>query len=377
MAGIYIHIPFCRQACHYCDFHFSTNLTKQQQMVDAICKEIDRRSDYLSEPINTIYFGGGTPSLLKISEVEAILDKLHHQFSISSNPEITFEANPEDLDIQYCKELRSAGVNRLSIGFQTFENNGLEWMNRAHDAQKAEQSFEHAREAGFENISIDLIYALPKAKEDRWHFDLKKALTIDPEHISLYGLTIEERTVFGKRKKDGQLIELPEEKAAEQYLFAIEHLTSFGYQLYEVSNFAKSGYESKHNTAYWSGVEYLGIGPGAHSFNGHSRQFNIRNNPKYLKSMEVGDQFYEIETLTEIQKLNEHILTSLRKANGLSLATASTKFGVDVLKDHREVLTTYKDHALLVITNDSIRLTAKGFLVADDVALQLFYDEPE
>ena len=375
MAGIYIHIPFCRQACHYCDFHFSTNLKNQSEMIGAICKEIHSNSGYLSEPIETIYFGGGTPSLLSTDQISRVLNQVYKEFEIALSTEITLEANPEDLDKTKCEQLKDIGINRLSIGFQTFENEKLMWMNRAHNSQEAKSSLENARAAGFDNVSLDLIYALPNSGTEHWQSDITQALELDPDHISLYGLTIEDRTVFGKRKIDGQLVELPEEAAAKQYLNAIQMLADSGFQQYEVSNFAKSGYHSRHNNAYWNGVSYLGVGPGAHSYNGQTRQFNIRNNPKYIKSIAHGITYFEVEELTKTQLLNEHILTGLRKVEGISLKKIQSKFDIDLLATYKKTLADFQHQELIKISDDSIHLTSKGFLVADDIALQLFLDE--
>lgn len=374
MAGIYIHIPFCRQACHYCDFHFSTNLKTQDEMVNAICQEIIQRSGYVSEKIETIYFGGGTPSLLSHEQLRKISETIKSTFDLSNLSEVTLEANPEDLDIKKSQELKELGINRLSIGFQTFDNGKLNWMNRAHNSEDAEIAFQSAREAGFDNISIDLIYALPNAKNDQWNSDLNQIFELNPDHISLYGLTIEDKTVFGKRKKEGKLVELPEDDAAEQYLHAIEALKDQGFEHYEVSNFGKPGFHSKHNNSYWSGVSYLGVGPGAHSFNGKSRQFNVRHNARYIKATKSSNTFFEIEDLTETQRLNEQILTGLRRAQGINFEDLKAKFDVDLKTTYSQELEKFQNQDLIVLTNASIRLTTKGFLVADDIALQLFFD---
>lgn len=346
-----------------------------KEMVESMCIEIHKRSDYLNEPIETIYFGGGTPSVLNEDLLSRLLNQIYTEFNIAKQPEITLEANPEDLSLSKCNQLKEMSFNRLSIGFQTFENAKLGWMNRGHDAEEAIRSFDDARNAGFENISIDLIYALPNVRTMHWQSDLLKAIELDPEHISLYGLTIEDQTVFGKRKNQGKLVELPEEEAAKQYLDAIETLKDKGYSHYEVSNFAKTGFPSKHNQAYWDGVSYLGIGPGAHSYNGLSRQFNVRNNAKYIKSIANGSPFFEVENLTKTQLLNEHILTGLRRAEGISFKSIAIKFGIDLSVEFGPEFTELRHQELIQITNDSIHLTSKGFLVADDVALQLFFDE--
>ncbi|MEM0938549.1 MAG: radical SAM family heme chaperone HemW [Bacteroidota bacterium] len=375
MAGIYIHIPFCRQACHYCDFHFSTNLKNQDLMINAICDELISRSGYLNEDIATIYFGGGTPSLLNSDQTKKLLQTIEKNFSILPFSEITFEANPEDLTLNKLKVLKKLGINRLSIGIQTFRNEELNWMNRIHDSKQAERAFLNARNAGFKNISLDFIYALPNYSNSFWELDLSKAVEMEPEHISLYGLTIEERTVFGKRRNKNKLKELPEEEAAEQYLHAISFLNLSGYNHYEVSNFAKPGFYSRHNLAYWSGQNYLGVGPGAHSFNGRTRQLNIRNNPKYLKAWIKKSTFFQIEELSEIQLLNETILTRLRRESGISFKEVNEKYNVDLKRIYHGILTKLHQQKLAIYSEDSLRLTSHGFLVADEIALQLFFQE--
>jgi len=375
MAGIYIHIPFCRQACHYCDFHFSTNLSRESEIVQAICHEIDDRSDYVNERIETIYFGGGTPSILSANCLNEILAAIKKSFEVSSSAEITLEANPEDLDKAKLRELRLSGVNRLSIGFQTFSDAKLKWMNRIHSSEEALKSFHNARESGFDNISVDLIYALPDHGLDAWMKDLQLAASFNPEHISIYGLTIEERTVFGKRKISGLLIEEPEEMAAEQYLQTIEVLEANGYKQYEVSNFAKPGFESKHNSSYWAGDKYLGVGPGAHSFDGRSRQFNVRNNAKYLKAISANSSYHESEELSKSQIANERILTRLRTSSGIDLEKFKSDFELNLLAEHQELIEQLRKQNFLKIKEQNLFLTSTGFLVADEIALKLFFDE--
>ncbi len=375
MAGIYIHIPFCRQACFYCDFHFSTNLKNQEAMVEAIVHELSYRSNYLTDEVSTIYFGGGTPSVLTKNQIAKFIQTIKKKFKLTSDPEITLEANPEDLTPNKLDELRKLGINRLSIGVQTFHDKELKWMNRIHDSKQAISSIKNARKAGFSNISLDLIYALPGNGHSLWKDELTKAVELDTEHISLYGLTIEDRTVFGNRKKNNQLIEMPEEAAADQYLHAISFLNSMGMDHYEVSNFAKPGYYSQHNLAYWSGRSYLGVGPGAHSFDGLSRQLNIRNNSKYLKAIQNGESYFEIENLSKIQRMNEFILTGLRKKEGISFEEIRGTFGIDFLDIYSDILNQYDHQGLIELNENSMHLTSYGFLVADEMALRLFFQE--
>lgn len=375
MAGIYIHIPFCRQACHYCDFHFSTNLSSQQEMVDSIALEIDHRQDYLTQKVHTIYFGGGTPSLLSTQQLEHLLNTVKNTFEVDGSAEVTLEANPEDLSPKKASELFSLGINRLSIGIQTFDDNRLKWMNRAHDADAASQAFENARTAGFQNISLDLIYAIPDHSRSQWESDIQEIVKLNPEHISLYGLTIEDRTVFGKWEQENKLIQVPEDDAAKQYLFAIDYLTSHGYQQYEVSNFGKANYYSRHNNSYWMGIPYLGVGPGAHSFDGDSRRFNIRNNPKYLKSKKANDPYFETELLSQNQRINEQILTQLRTARGLSLIDLNNKLSTPLEEAHSEFLEELIEQDLVAVQDGFLRLKPSGFLVADSIALRLFLSD--
>jgi oxygen-independent coproporphyrinogen III oxidase len=376
LAGIYIHIPFCRQACHYCDFHFSTNLNLVDAMYAAIIEEIHLRKAYLSgEKISTIYFGGGTPSVLSKDQIAGILGAISSNFSISENPEITLEANPEDLNQTRLNELKSIGINRLSIGIQTFDNDRLKYINRTHNSEDARKCISNAFDAGFQNISADLIYALPPASMEYWQRDLNEMIALGLPHISLYGLTIEEKTVFGHWQAKGRLIETPEEIAAQQYRYAIETLTSNGYIQYEVSNFGKEGFQSRHNAAYWGGEKYLGIGPGAHSYNQKERSFNIQNNPKYIKSINDGAIPETIELLSKIQMLNENILTRLRTREGIDMASLNLKFDVNLAVLRKTELQQSANEGLIRIESNHIRLTTEGFMVADEVALRLFFDE--
>ena len=372
MAGIYIHIPFCRQACHYCDFHFSTNLKPQNEMVDAITKEISSRRDYISEPVSTIYFGGGTPSILETNQIDQLLQVVFKNFEVDARPEITLEANPEDLTEEKAEELKKLGINRLSVGVQTFDSEKLKWMNRVHNSDEILTAFEHSRKAGFDNISLDLIYAIPDHSTKRWEADLQAAVDLSPEHISLYGLTIESGTVFGKWELKNKLIQVREDEAANQYLFAIAFFRNHGYQQYEVSNFGKKNFHSRHNNAYWSGIPYLGVGPGAHSFDGRERRFNVRSNQKYLKALAVGNQYFESETLSEIQLINEQVLTQLRTSKGLDITKIDSQLNADFIAMKSDFLKEMQHQDLIEIKNGFLSLRPNGFLVADEIALRLF-----
>lgn len=345
-------------------------------MVNAIAEEIGLKKEYISEEVKTIYFGGGTPSLLSNAQLKKLLDAVYENFEVSKSAEITLEANPEDLSLEHAKSIRENGVNRLSIGMQTFDESRLKWMNRIHSSGEAIRAFENARAAGFENISLDLIYALPDLNEEDWKADLQRIVPLNPEHISLYGLTIEEKTVFGKWKEQNKLIEVPDDDAAQQYLFGIEFLKSKNYKQYEVSNFGKEGFYSRHNNAYWSGTSYLGVGPGAHSFDGeNTRTFNVRNNAKYLKAIENNQECSEVETLSGIQRINERILTELRTAKGVDLTRIESLTGSRLENLHSSFLNEMASKNMIDIQDGFLRLKPHGFLVADEIALRLFFSE--
>lgn len=345
-------------------------------MHHAILEELKLRSGYLNdETINTIYFGGGTPSLFSGKQIEEILNLINSHFEVSQFAEITLEANPDDLTKSILQSLKKVGINRLSIGVQTFDDDRLSFMNRAHSANEARESIKLAFETGFTNMTADLIYAIPPENMGYWEKDLSEMIALGLPHISLYGLTIEEKTVFGNWLAKGKLHETSEDIAARQYRYAIETLTEAGYEHYEVSNFAKPGFRSKHNSAYWSGEKYLGVGPGAHSYDGNTRSYNVRNNTKYINEIEKGVLPETIEYLSKIQRINEYVLTHLRTAKGIDLTEVRSKFEVDLKKDSKQVLSNYLNQGLIVWEGDQIRLTIDGFMVADEIALGLFYDE--
>lgn len=344
-------------------------------MVNAIGQEIRSRRDYINETIETIYFGGGTPSLLTKTQFEHLLTSIKENFRLGDSPEITLEANPEDLTPEKASAMYKQGINRLSVGVQTFNEEKLTWMNRVHSSTEAKTAYENARAVGFDNISLDLIYAIPDHDRSDWEKDLSTIVQLDPEHISLYGLTIEDKTVFGKWEKENRLIQVPEDEAAAQYLLAIDFLKRAGFVQYEVSNFGKEGFYSRHNNAYWSGVPYLGVGPGAHSFNGTTRSFNVRNNPKYIKAIKEGLSYSETEQLSDTQRLNEQILTQLRTAKGLDLIAIEERAGESLLKLHSGFIDELREKDLVATEGNYLRLKSRGFLVADEIALRLFFPE--
>ncbi|MBD2755477.1 radical SAM family heme chaperone HemW [Spirosoma validum] len=372
---LYLHIPFCKQACHYCDFHFSTSLSQKSALVDALCTEIGLQKNYLpNQPLETIYFGGGTPSLLTESELEQLLATIHAQFTVSSTAEITLEANPDDLSAEKLQMLRRY-VNRLSIGIQTFDEATLRWMNRAHTATEAEACVGLAREAGLENMSVDLIYGIPNRDSLRWQADLQNVLSLNVPHISAYALTIEPDTAFGRWQKKGKFPPADEALAAEQFEELTKALTEAGYEHYEISNFARPAHYARHNTAYWQRRAYLGIGPSAHSYNGHSRQYNIANNARYIADIQQGKLPATVEELTTADQVNEYLLTGLRTQWGCSLAELNTLLGKDFAQAQEQDLKAMYASGWLINDGDQLWLSQAGKLFADRVAATLFVEE--
>ncbi len=373
MAGIYIHIPFCKQACHYCDFYFSTNTARRTELIDAIGKEIALQKNYIrGEEINTIYFGGGTPSLLTPEEIGVILNDIHCTFTIAPSPEITLEANPDDLVFAKLLALKSIGINRLSIGIQSFDDDILKFLNRAHNAGMAAKSYEDARAASFENISIDLMYAIPGQDHKVWKKNIQKAISLNPEHISSYSLTIENKTVFGKWAAQKKITAPDDDISAAEHIVLIDELEQAGFEHYEVSNFSKPSFMSKHNSSYWKGEKYLGLGPSAHSFDGTSRQSNISNNRLYLAAIQSDHVPASIEILSREDKINDWLLTGLRTAWGTNLADLLKNYQFDLLQIHGPYIKQLIDSNLAVVSDQSLILTKSGRLLADKIAADLF-----
>lgn len=372
MAGIYIHIPFCKQACHYCDFHFSTNLAIKKDFIDALVKEIKMAKEYIiGKNLETIYVGGGTPSILEISELTQIFKALEDHYSISDIQEITLEANPDDLNIEKLLAYKKLGINRLSIGIQSFNDGHLNFTNRNHTSFQATQCVKEAQKAGFDNISIDLIYGIPSRNHDIWKKDLELALALEVQHISAYCLTIEPKTVFGNWKASQKMTFATDDFEAEQFEFLLNTLSKYGFEQYEISNFCKNEQYAKHNTNYWQNKHYLGLGPSAHSFNGLERRWNISNNKKYVESINLGIIPFESEILTDKDKANEYIMISLRTKWGLNLARLSGKLGVDI-KILESSLKMLEKKRLINIDNGIVHLTDQGKLLGDDVSSELF-----
>ena len=376
MAGIYIHIPFCKQACHYCDFHFSTSLKYKNEMLASIHKEIELQKRYLNnQKIETIYFGGGTPSLLSADEISLLIAKIQTTFEVVNHPEITLEANPDDLGVEKLKDLRNTEINRLSIGVQSFFDEDLKWMNRAHYANEAESAIKRAQDFGLENITIDLIYGYPLLSDEKWIQNIKKAIDFQIPHISSYSMTVEPQTALASFINKGKQKPLDEAQSANQFQILIEELTSNGFEHYEISNFAKPNQYSKHNTNYWFGVNYLGIGPSAHSFNGETRQWNIANNAKYLAELLKGKIPFEIEKLSLENKYNEYIMTTLRTQWGVNLLKIEQDFSERQKKNLLAAAEEYLDKDWLVLADNKMVLTTKGKFYADLIASELFITE--
>ena len=378
MAGIYIHIPFCKQACHYCDFHFSTSLKHKDELLQCIHEELQLQRPYLeNQTVETIYFGGGTPSLLSASELIKIIDTVHQNFEVLNQAEITLEANPDDLGIEKLKELRNTAINRLSIGVQSFFDEDLKWMNRAHQAQEAETAVKRAQDFGLENITIDLIYGYPLLSDEKWNNNIQKTIDLTIPHISSYSLTVEPQTALDSFIKKGQQKPLDEMQSATQFKFLIQELTQNGFEHYEISNFAKPNQYAKHNTNYWRGIHYLGIGPSAHSFNGQSRQWNIANNAKYIQEITLKKVPFTLETLSLENKFNEYIMTSLRTQWGIDLAKIELDFGINYKNKLLTCADEYMNDNLLALDDEKLKLTPKGKLLADKIASDLFITDDE
>jgi oxygen-independent coproporphyrinogen III oxidase len=371
LAGAYIHIPFCKQACTYCDFHFSTNLGNKKTLVDAISREISLRKDYLTDSsLQSIYFGGGTPSLLSRSELETILLGLNQNYNWNTDSEICFETNPDDITVAALKNWIQVGINRLSIGLQSFNNQELKWMNRAHTAEESTASVKLAQDTGITNITIDLIYGSKYQTLESWELTLRKAISLNTQHISAYNLTIEEKTALGINHKKGKEPGINDELSSRQFLMMKELLEEVGFIHYEVSNFAKPGYFAKHNSNYWLQQPYIGFGPSAHSFNSQSRQWNVKSNSGYIQSVNDGKGFYEIEELSLNDKFNEYILTRLRTIWGCNINEMTKLFGSDLTESFIKRIKSKND---LVTENQGIyTLTKSGLLFADGLASDLF-----
>ena len=372
MSGIYIHIPFCKQACHYCDFHFSTSMKKKDEMVLALAKEIElRKNESQNETVETIYFGGGTPSVLTIDDIRFLIDKVYEHYKVIENPEITLEANPDDLDNETILHYANSPINRLSIGVQSFFEDDLQLMNRAHNSAEAKKCLEFATQH-FDNISIDLIYGMPNMSNEKWLQNIETALSFNIPHISSYALTVEPKTALDKMIKVGTVPKLDDDLAQQHFHILIDTLQEKGFVHYELSNFGQPNYFSKNNTAYWLGKKYIGIGPSAHSYNGESRSWNIANNSLYLKEIAENKLPSETETLSKTDQYNEYIMTGLRTIWGVSLERIETEFGTKYLDYLQQQAEKFISDNLLVIENNVLKTTKKGKFLSDGIASDLF-----
>ena len=374
MAGIYIHIPFCKQRCSYCAFYSSTLYNIKEEYVDALCNELRMRKEYLKgETVETIYLGGGTPSTLTISQLQKICDTVYATYPVSDTPEVTIECNPDDLTPEFLKQLKTMPFNRISMGVQSFNDMQLKRLGRRHNAEKACSAVKNARAAGFGNISIDLMFALPGSTKEEWMHDLETAIALNPDHLSAYNLMYEEGTPLYNSLQRGEFKELSEEENLEQFQMLINSMKAAGYRHYEISNFALPGRESRHNSSYWNDTPYIGCGAAAHSYGGTSREWNIADIKEYIKGINSGKRNFEIEHLNEEERYNDTILTRLRTADGLPLAWMEEKFSGR--------LNTYmlraaeKEVALgnLKEENGHLSLTEKGIFISDAVIRELIY----
>ncbi len=374
MAGIYIHIPFCRQKCYYCDFYKTVNTTLTEKFLSALKIEIVQRKNYFeNEVVETIYFGGGTPSVLTKTELSGIIDFLRQHFNISQTVEITFEANPDDLSVEYLNNVYSTGVRRLSIGIQSFQDEFLQKMNRRHDANQAIEAVENAAKIGFNDISVDLIYGLPGLKIEQWKTDLEQVFNLPVQHLSAYHLTYHKGTSFYTWLKKGTLKALKEAESIKQFEILVQMAKENGFEQYEISNFAKEGRYSKHNSSYWKGVKYLGLGPSAHSFNGVSRSWNISHIDSYIKSLESGLPYFEEEILSENNKYNEYILTHIRTIWGVSQHELEERFGTEKSNYFSINIHRYINTGLVKLNNGIYNLTEKGMFVSDEIMSNLMF----
>ncbi len=372
MAGIYIHIPFCKRACHYCDFHFSTSFKYKDELVAALKQEIILQKQYLqNEDIETIYFGGGTPSVLETTEINALLETVFTNFKVKADAEITLEANPDDLHPQKIRDLKLTPINRFSIGVQSFFEEDLVWMNRAHNAAEAFTSIKTAQDYGFENITIDLIYGYPLLTNEKWQYNLEQFFNLQIPHLSAYSMTVEPQTALASFISKKKQPAMNEEQSAAQFEFLMNETEKQGLEHYEISNFSLPGKHSRHNSNYWAGVKYLGIGPSAHSFNGKTRQWNVANNAKYLAALEKSEIPFTIESLSAEDCVNEYIMTALRTSKGLTLNFAEQIYPQSSAAIIKEAAV-FINQKWIIQNQENLSLTHEGKLYADHIAARLF-----
>lgn len=373
MAGIYLHIPYCKQKCSYCDFHFSTNLNSKAELIQALKHEIELRKNEIQEPVQTIYFGGGTPSILSEKELHEILEQLNLHFDLSQVKEVTLEANPDDLTEEKLKFFATTPINRFSIGIQSFFEEDLRLMNRAHNAKEAEDCIKRAQDFGFENLTIDLIYGSNTTSDEMWHHNLQKAVDLGVNHISSYALTVEEKTVLNRKIEKGDWKPIDDEHQSNQFDYLVQFLENKGFTQYEISNFGKPGFFSQHNSNYWKGVPYVGFGPSAHSYNGKQRAWNIANNAKYIKDLKNNQLPIEIETLSLGEQYNEMVMIGLRTIYGIDPKQIKIQFGEVIYSHFQEELKQLFHEKLIQQIEDKIILSKEAKFFADGIASRLFY----
>ena len=376
MAGIYIHIPFCKRRCIYCDFFSTTQSEKKSEYVHALIRELEIRKDYLdNEEIETIYLGGGTPSQLSQEELEEIFAHIYKVYKVTPDAEITLEANPDDLTPEYVSMLRTLPFNRISMGIQTFQEETLKLLHRRHTAQQAIEAFKRCREAGFQNISIDLMYGLPGETLETWEQDLQQAIALHPEHISAYHLIYEEGTTLWNLREQNKVEEAEEELSLTLFKTLIERLTKAGYQHYEISNFCLPGLHSRHNSSYWTGKKYLGCGPSAHSFDGTSRQWNVSSLDKYLEGIRTDQLDFEIENLDLYTRYNDFVITSIRTCWGMPLSQLRTNYGETLYNYCLRMAKPHIQQGVLEIKEDTLKLTSEGIFISDGIMSDLLWIE--
>ena len=372
MSGIYIHIPYCKQACHYCDFHFSTSMKTKNEMIDCIVKEMDIRENEFSKKINSVYIGGGTPSLMTNLELETIFNGLEKKISIGNIKEVTIEINPEDLINEKLDFYKEIGINRLSIGIQSMNNKILKWMNRSHDTSQVINGLNNTKDAGFENISLDFIYGTPKNLSRDYKAELLEILKFNPTHLSCYHLTIEDGTYFKHLEKKREIKRIEDDVSQEEFLWISEKLKSKNYQHYEISNFAVQGKESFHNSNYWNQSAYIGLGPGAHSFRNSTRRWNISNNRLYIKNMKAGIPYFEQEVLSHYDLVNEKIMLGLRTLNGFDKNHLFSIVNQAKKDEVASKIDTFLKDEILISTNNIISMNPEKWLLSDYVSRELF-----
>lgn len=372
IAGLYIHIPYCKRKCSYCNFHFSTNLNTIDLLLEALVSEITQRSNENKDyKIQSIYFGGGTPSILNSRQLELLFTALNSNYSLIQDCEISIECNPDDIDLQLLNNLKSFGVNRISLGVQSFDQEDLEWMNRSHSALQSAKAIESIKNSGFDNFSIDLMYGLPNSSVDKWKYNLNSIIQYDCPHFSAYALTIEERTTLIHKYRNKQIFPADDISSLEQMNILLDFCESNNYEDYEISNFAKQGYRSRHNSAYWNGIPYLGFGPSAHSYSEHSRRWNIANNNLYIKCIKENIAYFDFEELSVKDRYNEYIMLNLRKKEGIPIQKLEQLYP-QFMEEFNQHIVRLADMGEVIIENSHIRLTRSGKAQADRISSELF-----